>query len=128
MAKVLVIDDDPAICRMINRALSDAGHRVIEATDGRQGLRIFQSDAPDIIITDIVMPNQEGIQTIREIRATGSKVIIVAISGGGGGDDGSLYLTIAEELGADVVLQKPFRISELVAIVDRMLSRGPAAD
>jgi DNA-binding response OmpR family regulator len=125
MAKVLVIDDDAAMRRMITRVLTDAQHQVIEAVDGRDGLRKFRAEAPEIIVTDIVMPEQEGIQTIREIRAGGSTVGIIAISGGGGSGDGALYLTIAEELGADAVLQKPFRLAELVAVVDRILSRSP---
>jgi CheY-like chemotaxis protein len=109
MAKVLIIDDDAAMRRMMSRVLD--------------GVRKFRSEAPNVIVTDIVMPEQEGIQTIREIRAEGSSVAIIAISGGGGGGDGSLYLTIAEELGADAVLQKPFRLAELVSVVDRMLNR-----
>jgi len=126
MAKVLIIDDDAAMRRMMSRVLTDARHQVIEASDGRDGIRKFRAEAPEIIVTDIVMPEQEGIQTIREIRAAGSTVGIIAISGGGGGD-GALYLTIAEELGADAVLQKPFRLAELVAVIDRMLSRDAAA-
>lgn len=126
MAKVLIIDDDAAMRRMMSRVLTDARHQVIEASDGRDGIRKFRAEAPEIIVTDIVMPEQEGIQTIREIRAAGSTVGIIAISGGGG-DDGALYLTIAEELGADAVLQKPFRLAELVAVIDRMLSRDAAA-
>jgi DNA-binding response OmpR family regulator len=128
MAKVLIIDDDAAMRRMMNRVLTDARHQVLEASDGRDGIRKFRDEAPEIIVTDIVMPEQEGIQTIREIRAAGSTVGIIAISGGGGGGDGALYLTIAGELGADAVLQKPFRLTELVAVIDRMLSRGAAAE
>ena len=128
MAKVLVIDDDAAMRRMISRVLTEAHHQVIEAADGRDGIRKFRAEAPEIIVTDIVMPEQEGIQTIREIRSAGSAVGIIAISGGGGTGDGALYLTIAEELGADAVLQKPFRLAELVAVVDRMLSRDAPAN
>jgi DNA-binding response OmpR family regulator len=127
MAKVLIIDDDAAMRRMMSRVLTDARHQVFEAADGRDGVRQFHAEAPEIVVTDIVMPEQEGIQTISEIRAGGSNVAIIAISGGGGGGDGALYLTIAEELGADAVLQKPFRLAELVAVIDRMLSRGAAA-
>lgn len=126
MAKVLIVEDDTAMRQMIVRALTDAGHQSLEAKDGRDGVRKFRAEAPDLIITDIIMPEQEGIQTIREIRATdtGAKIGIIAISGGGAtGGDGSLYLAIAEELGADAVLQKPFRLAELVAMVDKLLKR-----
>lgn len=126
MAKVLIVEDDTAMRQMIVRALTDAGHQSLEAKDGRDGVRKFRAEAPDLIITDIIMPEQEGIQTIREIRATetGAEIGIIAISGGGAtGGDGSLYLAIAEELGADAVLQKPFRLAELVSIVDKLLER-----
>lgn len=126
MAKVLIVEDDTAMRQMIVRALTDAGHQSLEAKDGRDGVRKFRAEAPDLIITDIIMPEQEGIQTIREIRATetGAEIGIIAISGGGAtGGDGSLYLAIAEELGADAVLQKPFRLAELVSIVDKLLKR-----
>lgn len=123
MAKVLVIEDDVTMRRMIHRTLEHEGHQVIEAGNGAEGMRRFHAEAPDVVVTDIIMPEQEGIQTIREIRGGGSKVGIVAISGGGIGE-GSLYLTIAGELGADAVLSKPFRPAELVAQVDALLGRG----
>jgi DNA-binding response OmpR family regulator len=126
MAKVLIIDDDDWMRRMLSRTLAAAQHQVLEAANGLDGVRKFRAEAPDIIITDIVMPEQEGIETIREIRAGGSKVAIVAISGGGTGD-GALYLTIAEELGADAVLAKPFRPAELVELVEHLLNRDDAA-
>jgi DNA-binding response OmpR family regulator len=124
MFRVLVIDDDPAARRMISRILSQPRFEVIEATNGIDGMRKFQAEAPDLVITDIVMPEQEGIQTIAEIRARGSKTAIIAISGGGSGS-GELYLSMAEELGADAVLAKPFRPSDLLALVDQVLSLDP---
>jgi DNA-binding response OmpR family regulator len=126
MAKILVIDDDPAIRRMVNRVLTAAGHQVIEATDGRDGFRKFQAEAPRIVITDIVMPEQEGMETIRSIRRAGSEVGIIAISGGGSGR-ASVYLDWAEALGADAILAKPFRPAELQDTVDRLLA-GPSGD
>lgn len=121
MAKVLVIDDDATMRRMIHRTLANAGHEVVEAANGVQGMRMFLTQGPAVVITDLIMPDQEGIQTIREIRAAGSKVGIIAISGGGVGD-GSLYLTLAGELGADEVLPKPFRPTELIALVEKLLA------
>jgi DNA-binding response OmpR family regulator len=126
MSKILIIDDDPAARRMISRVLMDGQHQVIEAQNGVEGVRLYRAEAPDLIITDIIMPEQEGIQTIAEIRSTNSTVGIIAISGGGSGD-GDLYLSMAEELGADAVLAKPFRPSELVALVDGLLSRDLVA-
>jgi CheY-like chemotaxis protein len=124
MSKVLVIEDDPASRRMIGRILGEAGHVVVEAHDGLEGLQKFQSETPDLVITDIIMPEREGIQTIADIRGRGSKTAIVAISGGGSGS-GALYLSMAEELGADAVLAKPFRASELLGLIDRLLNQDP---
>ena len=120
MAKILIIDDDPAIRRLLHRTLGDAGHEVVEAANGYEGVRKFRAAPPDLVITDIIMPEQEGVQTIREIRALGSDVAILAISGGGIGG-AALYLTVAEELGADAALPKPFRPRELMAVVDKLL-------
>ena len=122
MAKILVIDDDAAARRMISRVLTDAGHQVVSAGDGVEGMRRFRAEAPDLVITDIIMPEQEGMQTIAEIRGCGSKVAVIAISGGGAGA-GTLYLSMAEELGADAALAKPFRPPELLALVEQMLAR-----
>jgi DNA-binding response OmpR family regulator len=125
MAKILVIEDDVATRRMIARILCDANHQTIEAGNGVDGVRQYWASRPDLVVTDIIMPEQEGIQTIAEIRSSGSIVGIIAISGGGSGS-GSLYLSIAEELGADAVLAKPFRPSELLALVDSLLDRDQA--
>lgn len=125
---VLIIDDDPAARRMMRRILADANYQVIEAENGVEGVGQFRTRAPELVITDIVMPEKEGIQTITEIRAMGSTVGVIAVSGGGPGA-GDLYLSMAEELGADAVLAKPFRPSELMALVNQLIARnlaGPA--
>src|ERR1700757_3300698 len=108
MAKILVIEDEVGMRRLVARVLVDAGHEVIEAKDGRDGVRMFQAHGAEIVITDIVMPEQEGIETICSLRAGGSHVDIIAISGGGA-TAASFYLDWAQSLGADAVLAKPFR-------------------
>jgi DNA-binding response OmpR family regulator len=124
MVKILVIDDDAAMREMVRRALADAHHEVIEAADGIEGINSFRAEAPAIVITDIVMPEQEGIQTIREMRAIRSDCVIIAMSGAGPGE---LYLNIAKMSGADAVLAKPFRPAELVALVDKLaIGAAPA--
>lgn len=123
MPKILVIDDDASMRRMVERILVNAGHQVVEAANGVQGMRLFLTETPDIVVTDIIMPDQEGIQTIREMRAAGSKAGIIAMSGGGVGD-GSLYLALAGELGADAVLSKPFRPTELVELIEKLIADG----
>lgn len=124
MPKILIIDDDPAARRMISRVLKEARMQPIEAANGVDGLHKFHAEAPDLVVTDIIMPEQEGIQTIAAIRASGSKTAIIAISGGGAGA-GHLYLSMAEELGADAGLAKPFRPSDLLGLIDKLLSRDP---
>lgn len=125
MAKILIIDDDEALRRMMTRVLAQAGHQIVEAAHGVEGIKKFRADEPEIVITDIVMPHRDGLETIREIRDAGSDVGIIAISGGGIGS-GTLYLTISEDFGADAIVQKPFRPTELVAAVDRVLERDRA--
>lgn len=122
MPTILIIDDDPAARRMIGRILVDAGHQITEAENGVDGVRKYLAERPNLVITDIIMPEKEGIQTITDIRSSGSTVGIIAISGGGVGA-GNLYLSMAEELGADAVLAKPFRPSDLSALVEDLLGR-----
>lgn len=126
MANILVIDDDPAMRRMIDRILTGAGHQVTEAVNGVDGMKKFRAAAPEIVVTDIVMPDQEGIETIMKMRATGSRIGIIAISGGGHGSAGD-YLLAARGLGADAILAKPFRPDELTALVEHLLVGGGSA-
>lgn len=123
MPLVLVIDDQTEIRKMARRILSMAGHSVIEAEDGAAGLKLLASHRPAIVLTDILMPGIEGMETIFAIRRTAPEVKVIAMSGSGleGGFD---YLEMAGRAGADAVLPKPFRARELTAIVDRLL---PAA-
>jgi DNA-binding response OmpR family regulator len=119
--KILVIDDDPLIRSLIARVLCDEGYESLVAVNGRQGLKIFDTERPDLIITDIIMPDMEGIETIRELRAINPDVRIIAISGGGriGNVD---YLSMAAKFGAREVICKPFELSELTASVERCLA------
>ena len=118
MAEVLIIDDDAQIRRLISRILRGADHSVREATDGRSGLELFSQATPALVITDLVMPDTEGIETIREIRAKNASIPILAISGGGT----SIYLRAATGLGATASLEKPFGAAPLLAAVADLLS------
>ncbi len=119
MARILVIDDQDIVRETICRILRTRGHDVAEAADGRKGLALFGKNPADVVITDIIMPEMEGIQAIREFRKIAPQVKIIAISGGGraGSTD---YLTLAQQLGADATLSKPFRNQELFETVDRL--------
>lgn len=115
--RILVIDDEKLLRQTIRRMLESAGHEVIEAEDGRAGVAAFAKYELDAVITDIIMPQKEGIETIREIRAANPTIRIVAISGGGGNQNME-FLRLAGKLGATVTLAKPIRKEELLASVE----------
>jgi two-component system chemotaxis response regulator CheY len=116
MTKILVIDDDALVRKTIVHLLEEAGYVVPSAEDGVRGMAMFRSEQPDLVITDIIMPEQEGIQTIAEMRKAKPDAKIIAISGGGriGNTD---FLKIARVLGAMDVISKPFDPDELLTIV-----------
>lgn len=119
MALVLLIDDDPQMRSTLSRILASAGHAVVEAGNGREGLAMFHARPPDVVVTDIIMPEKEGIETIIEMRRMSQRSRIVAISGGGHAGKVD-FLTVAKKLGADLVLQKPIRAAELLRAVDNL--------
>lgn len=122
MATILVIDDDSRIRRLMNRILSTAGYSIIEANDGREGITLAQSHQPGLIITDILMPGMEGMETLLEIRKTMPQTKVLVVSGSAGMVDTQVnYLSMAEKLGADAVLAKPFLPNELTAIVNKLI-------
>jgi CheY-like chemotaxis protein len=118
---VLVIDDDPQMRRVLTRFLSSK-YRVVVAENGHKGLRALLEHKPDIVLTDILMPEKEGIETIREIqeRAPGTKIIAMS---GGGLSHNLMFLDIARAFGADAVLAKPFGLATLMEAVERLLHR-----
>ena len=124
MAKILVIDDEQPVRRAICQMLTRGGHAALEAGDGADGLKLARAEQPDLVITDILMPNKEGIETIRELRRDAPGLPILVISGTGGS---GLYLQMAQLLGAHAALAKPFRSAELLAAVAGLLNpAGPA--
>ena len=117
MADVLIIDDERQMRRLMSRILKAAGHTVHEATNGREGIDRFRQLRPALVITDIVMPDLDGIETIRAIRQHNPAVPILAISG----TNHTIYLRAATEFGAMAALQKPFRPDELLAAIAKLL-------
>lgn len=118
MATILVIDDDPDIRDLIKTTLESAGHKVILAVDGRDGVQHYRTKGADLVITDLFMPHQEGLETIKQLRMEFPDVRIVAISGK---PTGGTMLSVAQHLGATAVLPKPFLPDELLKLVEQTL-------
>lgn len=119
--RVLLIDDDDLVRKTLRRALEGADFEVVEAADGDQGIRSYKAEPFGVVVTDILMPGKEGIETIIELRRMNPEVRIVAISGGDR-VGGQQYLNMAAKLGADRILPKPFRPKELLDAVRDVLS------
>lgn len=120
MAKVLIIDDEDNIRTVFKRALEKENHEVIVAENGKVGEHNYIKHKPDVIVLDILMPEQEGIETILRLKAYDDEVKIIAISGGGLGNANN-YLDNALKLGAMVALAKPVIISELIKKINMLL-------
>ena len=125
MARILVIDDDDAVRLTIRRVLERAGHAVEMAVNGLDGLRLFKKAPHDLVITDLYMPEKEGIETILELRQDFPDLKVIAISGGGAhGQQG--YLQAAGLLGANRTLSKPFQLDALLTAVREVLREAPS--
>ena len=120
MTKILLIEDDDLVRETLREMLIDLDCSVVEAEDGQQGIALLQSEKPCLVITDILMPNKEGTETIHEIRASNPDLPLIAISGGGVSGD-LTFLGFAERLGANRVLQKPINVHELEACVNALI-------
>ncbi len=122
MANILVVEDDDQIRTLIKKMLEgEKTYSVTEAENGEKAIRLAKKTEFDLIITDIIMPEKEGIETIKEIREIYPMIKIIAISGGGriGPYD---YLDLAKRLGAKKVLEKPFDLKEMLVAVKELLN------
>lgn len=128
MARILVIDDEDLVRMTVSQMLERDGHTISEAADGQKGLVMLRENPVDLVITDILMPNKEGMETITELRQIYSGLKIIAMSGGGRIRNTG-FLSVAEKLGADAVLSKPFRSQQLRDTVNACLeSDGEASN
>jgi CheY-like chemotaxis protein len=127
MGAILVVDDDVQVLEVISQILRLEGHVVTTARDGREAVSKFKGDKFDLVITDLIMPEREGLETISDLKALARSVPVIAMSGGGrlGPND---YLETAHQIGANATLAKPFARSELVRLVSSLLSSGMSAD
>lgn len=121
MASILVIDDNPEFRDILRSHLEANGHRTLLASDGEQGLALLERETVDIVLTDILMPQRDGVEVLREAKRRWPGLPVIAISGGGWIKATEL-LGMAEKLGADQVLQKPVRRDDLIRAVDDALA------
>ena len=126
MADILLLDDDEGVREAVGMMLESAGHTVRSAPDGRIGLQYFKESRPALVVTDIIMPHREGIETIRAIRALDATVPIIAMSGGDRFRSVD-FLTLSLQLGATVTLAKPFHVAEFLDLVTRLLEAASGA-
>ena len=120
MANILVIDDDELIRSALVQSLGNAGHKVIEAADGQQGCELARTMPVDLVLTDLVMPVQEGVETILTLKRERPKLPVIAMSGGV--TNSKLYLEIAGKIGAKRILPKPFLPRTLISLVESVLA------
>lgn len=120
MPKVLIIEDDDSFREVLVQMLGRAGYVVEKASNGNRALQICQDFTPDLVLTDIIMPDKEGLETIQELVASYPGIRIVAMSGGGKFGPDS-YLPLAKALGANACLQKPFMRDELLSTLKTVL-------
>ncbi len=120
MAKILIIEDDAEVRALIRRLLEGEGYDVQVAENGVDGMEAFRAGSPDVVITDLLMPRQDGIETIKEIRGIDAETKILAISGGGPYSP-KTHLKQARGVGAQETLAKPFAPSDLLNAVSRLV-------
>jgi len=125
MARILIIDDDDTLRGIIAKSLTHAGHTISQANNGRKGVAQFRANPTDLVITDLVMPEQEGMETIKILHRDFPTTPVIAMSGG---LDGSpLYLDLTRRLGARITLTKPFTLQQLKQAIDEILASLPPA-
>ncbi|HVI89318.1 MAG TPA: response regulator [Dongiaceae bacterium] len=118
MKSILVIDDDPLVGNLMQRMLQSDDWHVRLARDGRDAIAQINDRAPDVIVTDIIMPDMEGLEIISSLHKSHPRIRVIAVSGSGRGQSVD-YLAYAEKLGAFATLTKPFRRDELLQAVHR---------
>lgn len=126
MSTILLIDDDETVLVVLKGILDQAGYDTRIAQNAKQALVLIKSNPPDLIITDIFMPDIDGFDLIARLRSGMDYVPIVAISGGGPGSGGRDYLTTIKDIGADEYLEKPISKQTLLATVASVLGNRPA--
>ena len=122
MATILVIDDEKAILGFLKERLMGEGFNVLTASDGKEGMTLFNENQVDLVITDIIMPDKDGFETIIELKRICPDIKIIAMSGGGRGNP-EHYLDTARCFRAQYTLEKPFKTSDLLKTVYALLNK-----
>ena len=120
--RILLIEDDAELRAALAERLQEAGYKVIEAADGAAGLAAQRSQPADLVITDLFMPGQEGIETLFSFRREHPALKIIAMSAGMAEHGRYDYLSVAAAIGADICLRKPFKSVELLSAISRLLT------
>ncbi|MGH7126036.1 MAG: response regulator [Stellaceae bacterium] len=121
MATILVVDDDEPVRDSLRIVLERVNHKVVLAENGDEAVRCYASSRPDIVITDLLLPDKDGIEIVREIRRIDPSARIIAMSGGGETAESRLD-ALTKEFGALETLSKPFRLAQILAAIERALS------
>lgn len=120
--RILVTDDDVVIRTFLRSLLKKAGYEVSEAPDGKKAMRLCRDAPPDLVILDLIMPEQEGIETLMELRRHFPDIKVISISGGIKGN-ADVLLTAAKDLGASSVFKKPLCAEDILGAVEEILAR-----
>ena len=121
MPGVLIVEDDKELREMISISLTRRKFTVIEAANGKEAILHFKPSVTDLVVTDLIMPDEDGLKVIMKLRELKPSIKIIAISGGGKAGPGS-YLNLAMALGANAVYSKPFSLNDLVAKIEEWLT------
>jgi CheY-like chemotaxis protein len=124
MTTVMIVDDNEAIRAACHAMLDKSGYRILEAENGKAAIKLLGTEPVDVVLTDIIMPEQEGFETIRVLSKEYPGVKIIAMSGGGC-ISAEEYLGVAKKLGANGTLQKPFKKAELQGMVRTLIETAP---
>ena len=120
MACILVVEDDRDLREMLKISLLKRKYTVLEASNGKEALARFKPTITDLVITDLIMPDEDGLKVIMKIKELKPSIKVIAISGGGKAGPGN-YLNLAKALGANEVFSKPFSVNDLVRKIDFLL-------
>ncbi len=121
MATILIVDDDPRIRRSLSKLLRSYGYEVVDACDGQEALSALVENHVDLVITDLYMPEVDGIELLIRLKNSNRNAPIIAMSGGGHLDTGAV-LTLASGLGVSATIEKPFATDDLLDLIDNVLA------